>query len=352
MKNLLIFISFIFVGLTACQKYDANLETPDVSISYSPENPKVGDVVTITLSTNAEYLTIFTGDEKRDFSKSRIKAIMENNWESFYDSCYRKNLAPTGYNSIWNRYFKDYKTMDDVKKDFTFFGAISNIELGVYGDKFPQALLNVKYPDKNQLKFTVTDRRIPSGFIFDPNIYLFGGKSNNPGFSIFETRFVSVSEDKSIRKLGGNVNIPAFFELTVHNNETNKDATFYRQQYNFRTFQTDDILSGRPTEGYYNFSEYYEGIPYLQNYLNNAPEKIRMAKVKVYVTGRPTLNEGAYSYDLNGDGIMEKYEVVLDPAQDCLRMQMTIANTVHSREMFTFHILIWAQMNMNLGILE
>lgn len=310
----MIFISFISVGLTACQKYDANIETPKVTISYSPLNPKVGDAVTITLSTNAEYLTVFSGDSTHEFSKSRIKAIMENDWNSFYDSCYRTNLAPTGYNTIWNRYFKDYKTIEDVKKDFTFFGAISNIELGVYGDKFPQALLNVKYPDKNQLKFTVTDRRIPSGFIYNPGIYLFGGKSNNPCFSIFETRFVSVNEDKAIRKAGNNFVIPAFFELTIHNNDTNKDTAFYKQVYYFRSFETDDILSARPTEGFYNFSDFYDGTPYLKDYLNNAPEKIKMSQVKVYVTGRSTLDAGTYSYDLNGDGVMESYNAELDPA--------------------------------------
>jgi hypothetical protein len=314
MKNILIFILLVFIGLTACQKYDKTIEIPGVTVSYSPANPKVGDVVTVTLTTNGEYLSVFTGDATHEFAKSRIKAIMENDWNSFYDSCYRTNLAPKGYNCTWSRYFKDYKTVEDVKKDFTFFGAISNIEVGVYGDNFPQALLNVKYPNQNQLKFTVTDRRIPSGFIFNPHIYLFGGKNNNPSFSIFETRFVSVPADKAIRKAATNVMIPAFFEVTVHNNDTKKDTTFYKQQYNFRTFQTDDILSGRPTEGFYNFSEYYDGIPYLQNYMNNAPEKIEMSKVKCYVTGRPTLNTGTYSYDLNGDGVKEFYEAQLDPA--------------------------------------
>ena len=316
MKNILIYIPLLIIGITACQKqkWDANIKAPDVSVSYSPANPKVGETVTITVSTNAEYVSIYTGDPTKEFAKSRIKAIMENNWQSFYDSCYRKNYAPPGYACTWNRYFKDYKTVDEVKKDFEFFGAISNIELGVYGDKFPEALLPVKYPDKNQLKFTVTDRRKPSGFIFNPHIYLFGGKANNPGFSVFETRFVSCDADRAIRKKASVVLIPAFFEITTHNNETKQDLAFYKQQYYFRTFQTNDILSARPTEGYYSFSEFYDGIPYLQNLMNTAPEKIEMSKVKAYVTGRSTLDEGSFSYDLDGNGIPEKYTAELDPA--------------------------------------
>jgi hypothetical protein len=314
MKKILIYITLLFIVITACQKYDMNIGAPDVSVNYSPANPKVGDTVTITLSTNAEYISVFTGDKTHEFEKSRIKAIMENNWDSFYDSCYRKNLAPAGYNCTWSRYFKDYKTIAEVNEDFEFFGAISNIELGVYKDKFPEALLNVKYPDQNQLKFTVTDRRVPSGFIFNPHIYLFGGKSNNPCFSIFETRFVSCDADKDIRKIASSyVMIPAYFDVTTHNNETGKDSTFHKQQWYFRTFQTNDILSARPTEGFYNFSEFYDGFPYLQNLMNNAPEKIEMAKVKVYVTGRSTVDEGVYSYDLNGDGVQESYNAELDP---------------------------------------
>ncbi|MCE5174509.1 MAG: hypothetical protein ABFC90_04645 [Bacteroidales bacterium] len=314
MKKILIYIPLLLIGITACEKFDQDIEAPQVSVSYFPEIPKVGDTVTVTISTNAEYLTIFTGDSNHEFSKSRIKAIMENNWESFYDTCYKKNLAPEGYACTWNRYFKDYKTIADVNKDFEFFGAISNIELGVYGDKFPEALLNVKYPDKNQLKFTVTDRRIPSGFIFKPHIYLFGGKANQPGLSIFETRFVSCDIDRAIRKKGANVMIPAYFDITAHNNETLKDSTFYGQLSYFRTFQTNDILSARPTEGYYNFSDFYAGFSYLNDYMNNNPEKIEMSNVKVYVNGRSTLDLGNYNYDLDGDGTLESYSAQLDPS--------------------------------------
>jgi hypothetical protein len=313
MKNILIFIPFLLFGITACEKYDESIEAPMVSLSYSPLHPKSGDTVTVTISTNAEYLTVFSGDSAHDFNKSRINAIMEHNWDSFNDTCYRKNFAPAGYNCTWNRYFKDYNTLEDVKKDFEFFGAVSNIELGVYGDKFPEAFLNVKYPDKNQLKFTITDRRIPSGIIFKPHIYLFGGTINQPGFSIFETRFVSNDEDRLVRKTGSNVWIPAYFDITTHNNETLKDSTFYAQIYNFMTTQTNDILSARPSEGFYKLSDFFSGFPYLDSLINMAPEKIEIAQIKMYMNGRCTLQQGNYSYDLDGDGIQESYNVPLNP---------------------------------------
>lgn len=61
------------------------MEAPSVQVTVSPENPKVGDEVTITISTDAQYLSLFTGDEGKMFERSRIKAIMENDWNSFYE---------------------------------------------------------------------------------------------------------------------------------------------------------------------------------------------------------------------------------------------------------------------------
>jgi hypothetical protein len=108
--------------------------------------------------------------------------------------------------------------------------------------------------------------------------------------------------------------IPAYFDITAHNNETLKDSTFYGQLSYFRTFQTNDILSARPTEGYYNFSDFYAGFSYLNDYMNNNPEKIEMSNVKVYVNGRSTLDLGNYNYDLDGDGTLESYSAQLDPS--------------------------------------
>ena len=68
--------------MASCEKFGSDVEAPSVQVTVSPENPKVGDEVTITISTDAQYLSLFTGDEGKMFERSRIKAIMENDWNS------------------------------------------------------------------------------------------------------------------------------------------------------------------------------------------------------------------------------------------------------------------------------
>lgn len=119
-------------SLVSCEKFGADVETPSVSISVSPENPKVGEEVTVTINTDAQYLTLFTGDEGKNFERSRIKAIMEHDWDSFYEECYRVSYAKNGEKTLFYKYFKDYQSIEDVKKDFEFFGAIDNIQLVPY----------------------------------------------------------------------------------------------------------------------------------------------------------------------------------------------------------------------------
>lgn len=108
------------------------MEAPSVQVTVSPENPKVGDEVTITISTDAQYLSLFTGDEGKMFERSRIKAIMENDWNSFYEKGYRVSYAKNGEKTLFYKYFKNYQTVEEVKKDFEFFGAIENIQLIPY----------------------------------------------------------------------------------------------------------------------------------------------------------------------------------------------------------------------------
>lgn len=307
--TIVVFLSTVL----ACEKHDEGIDAPKVSVTYSPENPKVGDTVTVSFSTNAEYLTVFTGDAGHEFKKSRIKAIMENDWESFSDTVYRAPLAPSGLASTWNRYLKDYQSLEEVSQDFEFFGAIENIELGVYGDDFPEALFNTTYPDKNQLKFTITDRRIPSGVIIKPNIHLFGGPANQPAFSIFETRFVSSDEDKAVRGSSANSFIPAYFDVRTLDLETGKDTVISGRLREYRTFMTNDPLSARPTEGFYPFSNFYNGNNYLRFFLESAPERLVMTELTMYMNGRATENEGNFWYDLDGDGELESYDILLDP---------------------------------------
>ena len=62
-------------SLVSCEKFGADVETPSVSISVSPENPKVGEEVTVTINTDAQYLTLFTGDEGKNLSVRVLKLL-------------------------------------------------------------------------------------------------------------------------------------------------------------------------------------------------------------------------------------------------------------------------------------
>lgn len=322
--NKLIILSLVCTGLlTSCEKFGEDAKTPSVNISVSPANPKVGDEVTVTIETDAQYLTIFTGDKNKMFERSRIKAIMENDWNSFYEKGYRVPYAKEGQKTLFYKYLKDYASVEDVKKDFEFFGAIENIELVPYkkGD-FPEALIEMSYPNTNQLKFTVTDRRIPSGIRMKPDIHLFGGLANQPANTVIESRFVACDADRAIRKYSNDAWVAAYFGLHTEQLEDFGEQTagykYYCKQNDrsFGAFQTNDPLSRRPTEGYYRFSEMYNNDPYLQKFLDNG-EKLVLRQVDMFVNGRSTYetsSSSAYKYDLDGDGIMEYYECELDPA--------------------------------------
>ena len=78
------------ISLVSCEKFGADVETPSVCISVSPENPKVGEEVTVTINTDAQYLTLFTGDEGKNFERSRIKAIMEHDMKNVIGSLMRR----------------------------------------------------------------------------------------------------------------------------------------------------------------------------------------------------------------------------------------------------------------------
>ena len=43
--------------MASCEKFGSDVEAPSVQVTVSPENPKVGDEVTITISTDAQYLS-------------------------------------------------------------------------------------------------------------------------------------------------------------------------------------------------------------------------------------------------------------------------------------------------------
>ena len=58
--------------MASCEKFGSDVEAPSVQVTVSPENPKVGDEVTITIFTDAQYLSLYTGDEGKMFERSRI----------------------------------------------------------------------------------------------------------------------------------------------------------------------------------------------------------------------------------------------------------------------------------------
>lgn len=314
---------FLIITFVSCEKYGSDVTAPSLRITYSPENPKVGEEVTITIETNGQYLSLFTGDANKMYERSRIKAIIENDWETFYQTGYRVPYAKEGQKTLFYKYFKDYKSIEDVKRDFEFFGAIDNIELVEYkkGD-FPEALLEMSYVGTNQLKFTVTDRRIPSGIRMKPNIYLFGGLDNQPGNTVIESRFVACDDDRAIRKYSNDPWVAAYFGLHTEQLEDFEDYPkayeYYtlRQERSYGAYQTNDPLSRRPTEGFYKLGEMYNGDNYLRKFLDHG-EKLVLRQVDMYVNGRCTYGgagDSPYQYDLDGDGVLESYQCELDPA--------------------------------------
>jgi len=323
MKTSLYLLSIVaLLSFVSCEKYGENISTPKVSVTVSPENPKVGDEVTITITTDGQYLSLYTGDDGHQFERSRIKAIMEHDWESFSQECYRVPYAKNGEKTLFYCYFKDYKSIEEVKRDFEFFGAIDNIQLVPYnkGD-FPEALMEMSYIGTNQLKFTITDRRIPSGIKFKPNIHFFGGAANQSGNTIIESRFVACAEDRALRKYTNEPWIPVRWGIYTEQLADHEGYPAGYQHYclrsegRFAAFQTNDPLSRRPTEGFYKFSIIYEE-DYLRKFFEKDGEKLVLRQVDLYMNGE--LTEGAdssspWAYDFDGKGV-KYYQCELNPA--------------------------------------
>tara|TARA_R110002050_G_scaffold171837_1_gene303943 strand:+ start:9642 stop:10913 length:1272 start_codon:yes stop_codon:yes gene_type:complete len=302
MKNIvkIIGLSIIcFFTIISCEKYDVDLPKPSVSFSYSPSNPKVGDTVTFTINTNGEFLSIFTGDAGHAYETSRVKALIENDFETFYDTVYRENLSG-GLPTTWYRYLKDYSSLSEVNEDFELYGAIEDVDLGVYND-FPQSLIQASYPDENVLKFTVADRRVHSGIKFKPNIHIFG-KGMEPAYSQMEIRFVSSEEDKEIRRKSNVKDIATWYTVTVHDIESNTDTTASRPIFAYRTYETDDLITARTSDGFIQFGQMMES--HFKYWLDN-PEKGYVKEVDMRLTGqlaRPgnANNTNHHYYDFNG----------------------------------------------------
>ena len=326
MKNIFRYlqVAACILPMISCQKYGDDVSVPTVSVRVEPASPKAGETVRIYVESDAQYVSLFTGDDGHRFERSRIKAVMENDWESFRDTVYRLSYAKNGEKQIWNRYFKDYETLEQVYEDFEFFGAYSDVELVRYNeDDFPEAMMQMSYPGTNQLKFTVTDRRIPTGIRIKPDIHLFGGSENQPGFSIIESRYVACDEDRKVRAFSNDAKVPAYFGLHTEQLEASGE---YPAGYEYEVctqagdrywgaFQTNDPLSGRPTEGFYKLSDIYTSDTYLAPFLDYG-EKLVIRQIDIYSTYRctkPAAETSQWRYDLDGDGQLEYYECELDP---------------------------------------
>lgn len=96
--------------------------------------------------------------------------------------------------------------------------------------------MEMSYIGTNQLKFTVTDRRIPSGIRMKPNIHIFGGLANQPGNTIIESRFVACDADRAIRKYSNDAWVAAYFGLHT---EQLEDFQGYSAGYKYYTFQDE-----------------------------------------------------------------------------------------------------------------
>ena len=45
---------------------------------------------------------------------------MEHDWDSFYEECYRVSYAKNGEKTLFYKYFKDYQSIEDVKRILSF----------------------------------------------------------------------------------------------------------------------------------------------------------------------------------------------------------------------------------------
>ncbi|MBB6463653.1 hypothetical protein [Flammeovirga kamogawensis] len=136
------------------------------------------------LNTNL-FKTIVGGTLASFLSIGAIAANPNNNDPI---STTENNTAPI----LYSKHMTDYNSVEEVLKDFSFWGAIdpNSIELKEFetpaGSTTPSST-------KKQLKFTIKDRRIPSGFTINPNMELVGKEMR------MEMRLVPDKADHDVR---------------------------------------------------------------------------------------------------------------------------------------------------------
>lgn len=298
-----IICSFL-LAFAGCEKWDADEKPPQVSISVSPQNPKVGEEVTVTINTDAEYLSIFTGDEGHKFENSHVRYQMEYGDLAFKDTVYAEKISE-GYDCIWKRTMADYASVEDVLKDFEFFGAVENIELGEF-ERPACSMMDMTH--KKVLKFSITDRNTVSGFKFKPNIHLFN-------WDIFyEMRLVPCKEDSLARFNGrNNKEVHALFNMTLEKVEDGSKTVLSGDTWNgsgpwcwdyfFYVYQTyEPMLPPRQNGAYNEFHSVRSRMMNENNYGYYHPEEYRACEMKIGFgwPRQPWENGDDFQVDENG----------------------------------------------------
>lgn len=302
-KNIiLIFVLMAFASLS-CQKWDAGVSEPKVDITVTPANPKVGDTVTVSINTDAKYLSIFTGDEGHNYDYSQVKVQIEKGDAAFKDSVYARKISVPG--SKWIRNMADYASVEDLKKDFEFFGAVENIELG---DFERPSISQVDMSQKRVLKFSITDRNVVSGIAFHPNVHLYNWDIT------YEMRLVPCDEDYEAR-FNGRINreVHALWNMTlkslndgsetVSSGDTWNGSGPWCWDYYFYVYQTLEPCFPPRNEG--SFNEFYslrDRVKSQNEYGFYHPEEYVASELKIGFgwPRQPWENGDAYVVDEKG----------------------------------------------------
>ena len=243
MKHTYLLLLLAAVLLQACDNNEfGEVNTPNIKLSYSPQNPQVGDTVTFTIESDANFLSIFTGDSLHDYDYSKIRYEMEYGISTFEDTVYRRRSSPD--NSVYRAYMKDYNSVQDVLKDISFWGAIDeeSIELAEF-DPPGGSVVESSHP--KQLKFTIKDRRVPSGFSFYPDVHL-------PNRLMYlEMRLVCDSADYFVRFGEG---------------RNNKKVTSAWRLHYYDVIDKDTFVAGTNPADFTDYQdEFYPNYEYLPN---------------------------------------------------------------------------------------
>lgn len=141
--------------------------------------------------------------------------------------------TPTVESEYYSKHMSAYSSIEEVLKDFSFWGAIdkSSIEL---------VEKNENGETKKQLKFRITDRRIPSGFSIKPEKAVLGEKMR------IEMCMIPDEKDREIRFGDGRNNrtITAGWRIHIKDMKENVDYIPGVNPANFNDYQMQGFYPG------------------------------------------------------------------------------------------------------------